>query len=155
MSHVEVCNWTVVFQDWPEAGPVVCPGDKLRPLGGAFVPGRPQNSCHEVHEPDHTEGEYSEPDKFQFSTGSTELKWGSNWLQKSFQSGDFRSEVQVCQGTLLFYQSAEKPLICLFVQNITLKTMYDVLSTKPVLNKVSLFMTVCTYEFKASEIISV
>lgn len=54
------CYLNVVLQDWPEAGPVVRPGDKLRPLGGAFFPGWSQNSCHEVYEPDHTGGEFSQ-----------------------------------------------------------------------------------------------
>lgn len=46
-------------QDRPEAGPLVRPGDQLRPLGGALLPGRPQDSSHEVHEPDHTGSEWS------------------------------------------------------------------------------------------------
>lgn len=41
-------------QDRPEAGSLVRPRDQLRPLGGAVLPGRPQNSSYEVHEPDHT-----------------------------------------------------------------------------------------------------
>lgn len=46
-----------VLQHQPEAGPVVRRGDQLRPLEGAAVPGRSQNSSHEVSEPDQPERE--------------------------------------------------------------------------------------------------
>lgn len=51
-------HWLIEPQDWPEAGPLVRSGDKLWPLEGAFLPGRPQDSSHEVYEPDHAGGEY-------------------------------------------------------------------------------------------------
>ena len=53
--------WSCLCKDWPEAGPLVRPGDQLRPLEGAPLSRWPQNSSHEVHEPDHAGGEYSPP----------------------------------------------------------------------------------------------
>lgn len=54
VSNGDAC---FLLQHQPKAGPVVRPGDQLRPLEGAAVPGRPQNSRHQVHEPDHPERE--------------------------------------------------------------------------------------------------